>query len=165
MATHNRKLLGDGLIGNIQSFEMDLKKYGEETHFYTINGFKVSIKRNSLGNNCGDIYLPEDHRYFGKSHDDINQNVEQYLHGGLTTSQMINGEWVIGFDTSRPGDWTPVKPNLPLKSIWSVYDVLELFQTGQQEVIQEFDNQYFWTHGEVFQQLTNFVVNCLSHGA
>jgi hypothetical protein len=49
----------------------------------------------------GYVAIPEGHPWFGKDYDSIEQ-VE--INGGLTFSDMINGMWVIGFDTAHYGD-------------------------------------------------------------
>ena len=66
--------------------------------------YKCIIKRNKhIKNLCGYVVLTKDNKFYGKDYDDIPVQV----HGGLTFSSEVNGEWLIGFDCAHHGDITP----------------------------------------------------------
>lgn len=59
----------------------------------------------------GYVDLPPEHPQYKVHYDDI----PVIIHGGLTYSDMVNGNWRVGFDTAHYGD-TLEK--------WSKWDVL-----------------------------------------
>lgn len=64
-------------------------------------GFICFILHNSTFDTLnGYISIPPYHPWYKKSYDDIDIEV----HGGLTFSEDMNGEWIIGFDTNHFGD-------------------------------------------------------------
>ena len=93
-----------------------------ETEIYLGHHCSIELERSTI---CGFIYhivtygthpccyieIPEGHRYFGVSYDDIN-DIE--CHGGLTYSDSNNWfetkhGWTIGWDYAHANDWYGVK--------------------------------------------------------
>ena len=71
----------------------------EDSH----RGYDFFIKFNDFfppGHHCAYVRIPRDHPYFEVHYDDINISV----HGGLTFSEMVDGEYWIGWDYGHGGD-------------------------------------------------------------
>ena len=68
--------------------------------FNNIYGFCGSI-RQDIGFMCGYINLPQEHSFFGKDYESINDLIaeEHSLGFYLTYAAEQNGNWVVGFDT------------------------------------------------------------------
>lgn len=76
-------------------------------------GLKCKILRvKTLGHLCGYVGIPENHRFYKKSYDDLNEINELEVHGGLTFSDTIgnDGLWYFGFDAAHGCDLTPFMP-------------------------------------------------------
>lgn len=66
--------------------------------------YLCKIKRNKhIKHLCGYVVLTKDNKFYGKDYDYIPVQV----HGGLTFSDEVDGEWLIGFDCAHHGDITP----------------------------------------------------------
>lgn len=73
-----------------------------------VTGYKCTIWRHpTIGHLCGYVAIPKGHPLHGQGYDDINHFVE--VHGGLTycDEDKETGEWVVGFDCSHAGDFSP----------------------------------------------------------
>lgn len=76
-------------------------------HKGEFKGFKFAIV--SYGTHpCCYVFLPKEHKYYGKSYDEIDID----CHGGLTYSDnelifnpLINDDWVIGWDYAHYNDY------------------------------------------------------------
>lgn len=124
---HNSIMIADTLM---QVYAIDMATYPNVITDYTIGSFSAFIVRHENGTNLGYVRIPEGHRFYGTDYDDIRANV----HGGLTFSSMDeDGSWVIGFDTSHLGDFVPVP------------------------AMGSFKSKHYWTHSEVFNELTQLV--------
>jgi hypothetical protein len=98
----------------------------------------------------GYLILSNDHPYYGKDYDDINNNIEIYVHGGWTFSshlnkfknvelKMLDGDninfeddlWVIGFDTKHFDDdlekWPREKVLVHIKQLENYFNRIENF--------------------------------------
>lgn len=80
-------------------------------------GFSCLLHRNTLGNWCGYVGVPETHPDFGKSYDDVE---DVSVHGGLTYADlcregichvpqpgMPEKVWWLGFDAAHFNDLVP----------------------------------------------------------
>lgn len=68
------------------------------------SSYKCQVIRNKhLKHLCGYVILTKDNKFYGKDYDHIPVQV----HGGLTFSDEVNGEWLIGFDCAHHNDITP----------------------------------------------------------
>lgn len=76
-------------------------------HKGEFKGFKFAIV--SYGTHpCCYVFLPKEHKYYGKSYDEIDID----CHGGLTYSDnelifnpLVNDDWVIGWDYAHYNDY------------------------------------------------------------
>lgn len=79
-------------------------------------GLPCLIVRNRMGALCGYVAVERGHQAYRKDQDDI----EVYVHGGLTYSDLCNGHichtpepgkpadvWWLGFDCNHYLDWSP----------------------------------------------------------
>jgi hypothetical protein len=72
-------------------------------------GYKCTVMRHgTLGHLNGYVAIPKGHNAWGENYDLINDNGIE-VHGGLTYSDedKETGEWVVGFDCSHAGDFSP----------------------------------------------------------
>ena len=90
-------------------------------------GLKCKILRVlTIGHLCGYVGIPENHRFYKKSYDDLNEINELEVHGGLNFAGKINakdGLWFFGFDAAHCGDLIPFMPPGPFRS--SIYESQE----------------------------------------
>lgn len=76
-------------------------------HKGEFKGFKFAIV--SYGTHpCCYVFLPKEHKYYGKSYDEIDID----CHGGLTYSDnelifnpLVNDDWIIGWDYAHCNDY------------------------------------------------------------
>jgi nanoRNase/pAp phosphatase (c-di-AMP/oligoRNAs hydrolase) len=66
------------------------------------------MRHGTLGHLNGYVAIPKGHNAWGENYDLINDNGIE-VHGGLTYSDedKETGEWVVGFDCSHAGDFSP----------------------------------------------------------
>ena len=66
-----------------------------------------------LGIWCGYVGIPSTHPWWGWNHDDIDRELEESIHGGVTFAQDGDGDkWAVGhywvgFDCGHGGDLVP----------------------------------------------------------
>lgn len=109
----------------------DMKRYGwspgpwdtepDRIYFFDADtGYDCAISRNSeIGNLCGYVGVPEEHPLFGKKSDDIQDNCDIVIHGGVGyADSSVDDEarpipthsrevWWIGFACNELRDLTP----------------------------------------------------------
>ena len=79
-----------------------------EEWVHELTGYKCTVWRHpALGHLCGYVAIPKGHKMWGKGYDDV--PLEVGVHGGLTYADedKETGEWVLGFDCSHGGDFSP----------------------------------------------------------
>lgn len=84
--------------------EPDIEEWTHE-----LSGYKCTVMRHgTLGHLNGYVAIPKGHNAWGENYDLINDNGIE-VHGGLTYSDedKETGEWVVGFDCSHAGDFSP----------------------------------------------------------
>ena len=80
-----------------------------EEWVHELSGYKCTVMRHgTLGHLNGYVAIPKGHNAWGENYDLINDNGIE-VHGGLTYSaeDKETGEWVVGFDCSHAGDFSP----------------------------------------------------------
>lgn len=92
-------------MNNLQDL---IKKEGDYLEWVYVSEcgaeYLCKIKRHdSIKHLCGYVVLTKYNNFYGKEYDDIPVQV----HGGLTFSGEVDGEWLIGFDCAHHGDITP----------------------------------------------------------
>jgi len=89
-------------------------------------GLDCLIVRNQLGGLCGYVGIPDGHKYFEKGYDDVHDDTDIDVHGGLTFADKCSDEtdeskgichskecaandnvWWLGFDCIHGGDLAP----------------------------------------------------------
>ena len=93
-------------------------------HKGEFKGFKFAIV--SYGTHpCCYVFLPKEHKYYGKSYDEIDID----CHGGLTYSDkelifnpLVNDDWIIGWDYAHYGDYSGYFPDLRDKK-WTTQEI------------------------------------------
>lgn len=82
------------------------------------------------GHLCGYCEVPKDHTYWGLDYDQIPIEV----HGGLTFSDFIDNEWLIGFDCGHSFDLLP-----------SIEQMRDRYRDeGLEELKKQFPNSPIW---------------------
>lgn len=80
-----------------------------EEWVHDLTGYKCTVWRHgTLGHLNGYVAIPRGHKAYGFNYDWLNdRDVE--VHGGLTYSEKDKDtdEWVVGFDCSHAGDFSP----------------------------------------------------------
>lgn len=77
----------------------------EDYYKFEIKGFTCEIIRHpSMKHLCGYVHLQPNNTFYGVHYNDI----DIYVHGGLTYSEQKDLDWVVGFDCSHVGDLTPL---------------------------------------------------------
>ena len=109
-------------------------------HKGEFKGFKFAIV--SYGTHpCCYVFLPKEHKYYGKSYDEIDID----CHGGLTYSDnelifnpLVNDDWVIGWDYAHLNDYSGIYKN---------------------EFMREFDHSKDkkWTTEELFEEVKQVI--------
>ena len=94
-----------------KGYIMDIKdliaKEGNLKEF-TYNLFKCYIKRmKSSQHLCGYVVIPESHLMYRIHYNDIDDIKVINIHGGLTFSEEVNNEWLLGFDCAHINDLQP----------------------------------------------------------
>jgi hypothetical protein len=69
-----------------------------EKEWTTRAGLKAVVIALDMGHRCGYVCVTKDHPWYGK--DDVDLDV----HGGLTYSDMRDGDWWFGYDCAHLGD-------------------------------------------------------------
>jgi hypothetical protein len=75
--------------------------------------YKCRILRNDqTGTLCGYVEVPEGHKMYGVSYQELEKQYSIPVHGGLTFSGGLGREnvvdgWYFGFDTAHAGDFSP----------------------------------------------------------
>jgi len=99
--------------------EPDKKQWvDQETHLPCL-----IVRSRVTGSLCGYVGVPASHPWYGKSYNDIHQEYEVTVHGGLTFAGTCDGEprgvchivedgeddnvWWVGFDCAHAWDLTP----------------------------------------------------------
>lgn len=113
--THNKSKYGEGEWQQ----EPDKKQWKDEA-----TGFPCLIVRNHFGALCGYVGVPEGHKFFGKNYNEVHDNQNIEVHGGLTFADKCqkyeNQEtgichidptnanvWWLGFDCAHLYDYVP----------------------------------------------------------
>ena len=109
-------------------------------HKGEFKGFKFAIV--SYGTHpCCYVFLPKEHKYYGKSYDEIDID----CHGGLTYSDedlifnpLVNDDWVIGWDYAHFNDYS------------GIY---------KEECLEKFDHSQYkkWTTEELFEEVKQVI--------
>ena len=71
-------------------------------------GYKCTVMRHgTLGHLNGYVAIPKGHLWHGQDYNNLNEGID--VHGGLTyaAEDKETGEWVLGFDCSHAGDFSP----------------------------------------------------------
>lgn len=79
-----------------------------EEWVHELTGYKCTVRRHqTLGSLNGYVAIPKGHRCHGWDYDGTGLDVD--VHGGLTYADedKETGEWVLGFDCSHGGDFSP----------------------------------------------------------
>lgn len=57
---------------------------------------------------CGYVYITKDHPWFNKSYEEIDDLLEEGIHGGLTYGKLEGDQKKIGFDCGHFDDLIPI---------------------------------------------------------
>lgn len=98
-------------------------------------GFICFMLRNSTFDTLnGYVVIPSIHPWYKEHYDSIDAEV----HGGLTFSEEIGKEWVVGFDTNHHGD--AYGPNIPpeIKEIHNSFSHSGVYR-NEEYVIREIE--------------------------
>lgn len=82
---------------------------------------------------CGYVALPEGHPLHGKKYDEIDDEIDDVAHFGLTYSELEGDDWVIGFDCNHAFD-TPATNTVEFVegNIEEIVDtILEIYPEGK----------------------------------
>jgi hypothetical protein len=71
-----------------------------EKEWTTEAGLKAQVIATPMGHRCGYVGVPEGHPMYGKHYDEVNV----YVHGGLTFSHDEDGLWWFGYDCAHSDD-------------------------------------------------------------
>lgn len=82
-------------------------------------GYEWMIRHNGLGFRCGYVQIPSGHPWFKKHY----HNIDVDVHGGLTFSDWLDGNYWIGFDCAHYND--AQDPDLPTE-----YESEHFFKSG-----------------------------------
>lgn len=75
---------------------------------FEYRGYLCEIWRHpNFGSLNGYVFIPRDHKYFGKDYSDLD-HID--CHGGLTFSETRGDFTRIGFDCAHYGDYMPFNP-------------------------------------------------------
>lgn len=100
-----------------ESFSSDLKLrqfgYGEwveELDYikFIYKDYICHVIRNKGGAFCGYILLNESHPWFGRLYQESEDIRNIGVHGGITFSDFIHENWIIGFDCAHFNDLVPL---------------------------------------------------------
>lgn len=88
---------------NYKGFNCFIKKFsmGPLSRFYL--GLE-DFAGNTIGWLCGYVALPKGHPLHRKEYDEIDDEINDVAHFGLTYSELEGDDWVIGFDCNHAGD-------------------------------------------------------------
>ena len=71
-----------------------------EKEWTTEAGLKAQVIATPMGHRCGYVGVPEGHPMYEKHYDEVNV----YVHGGLTYSELDDGLWTFGYDCAHWDD-------------------------------------------------------------
>ena len=127
---------------NLALYNIDKELYPDFKTDYIVDGYKVMIMRKEYeGNNNGYVYLPEGHLYHGWFYDNINDDGIE-VHGGLTFSGPMDGQWLIGFDTAHWDDSCPLEPRNRDGHYWTHEEVLTELKRLVAQMIEKSDENH-----------------------
>ena len=79
-----------------------------EEWVHELTGYKCTVWRHpTFGHLNGYVAIPKGHLWHGQDYNNLNEGID--VHGGLTyaAEDKETGEWVLGFDCSHAGDFSP----------------------------------------------------------
>lgn len=111
-------------------------------HKGEFKGFKFAIV--SYGTHpCCYVFLPKEHKYYGKSYDEIDIDCHgglTYLNEDLIFNPLVNDDWVIGWDYAHLNDYLGIDEIEFMKKIVHSQDkkwtTEELFEEVKQVIEQ-----------------------------
>jgi hypothetical protein len=90
----------------------------EDRLAFQASGLDCLLLRSHIGTWCGYVGVPPEHPLYGKDYDDVHEEVDIRVHGGLTYSAGLpyaakgslntaRQRWWLGFDTAHSWDLVP----------------------------------------------------------